>query len=186
VVQTFGDTENFVDVRSLKAKKIPGTKDRGLYGSMIVHGDIDNSFKAYCNIYVKQGGEYRQMPFKILPQPICDLMNNEKTYVPAFVKVSNVTLPVPCPFPKVKHSFITKVLIQLLFCQIAYTVEAYKAPIPDALQLVVQTGHYEIIKNFKKVQTFFFVGEYAGESIIIDKDGEIVFTLWAYLAVVKV
>jgi hypothetical protein len=102
VVQTFG--EDFIDVRNVKVKKVPGTKTRGLYGWTTFHGTIDNSFKAFCNIYVKQGGEYRLMPFKLLPQPICDFVNSEKTYVPEFVKVSNFTQPWSCPVSNVKYS----------------------------------------------------------------------------------
>jgi hypothetical protein len=103
IVQTSGDTENFIDATNLKIRKIPGTKTRGIFGSATIYGEIDNTFQAYCNIYVKQGGEYRLMPFKIQPQPVCDVINNEKTYLPKFIEVSNFTQPVPCPFPKVNH-----------------------------------------------------------------------------------
>jgi hypothetical protein len=140
IVQTYG--EDFIDGRNIKIKKIPGTKFRGVFGSATIPESLDETFKVLTNIYVKQGGEYRLMPFKFSPQPLCEFVNNDKTYVPEFEKVSNFTQPKPCPGPKVKHSFITKVLIQFLFCQVTYAVDGYKATIPDALQLAAQTGNY--------------------------------------------
>jgi hypothetical protein len=91
-----------MDWTGLKVKKFTGSKTRGLFGSVKIHGNVDNTFKYECKIYVKQGGEYRLMPFKIPPQPVCDLFNNEDAFVQDFADVSNITQPMPCPMPKVK------------------------------------------------------------------------------------
>jgi hypothetical protein len=86
-----------------------------MFGSFTFHGNVDNSYKGYCKLYVKQGGEYRLTAFKVPPQPLCDLINNENPYVKEFEKVSNFTQPVLCPVPKVKHSFDI-IVVQALFC----------------------------------------------------------------------
>jgi hypothetical protein len=52
--------------------------------------------------------------------------------------------------------------------QVTYIVEGFTLNLPEALKLVAQTG------------------EYAAETVIVDKDGEVVFTFMAYAAVVKV
>jgi hypothetical protein len=92
-------------VTNIKVKRIPGTKTRGVFGPIIVNGDLDDNFNVLVKIYIKQGGEYRLMPFKHPPQPICEFINNEKYYIPDAIKVTNFTLPVPCPIPKVNHRF---------------------------------------------------------------------------------
>jgi hypothetical protein len=166
VEQTVG--QELWDWTGIKVRKIPGTKTRGLYGHIVNRGRIDNTFKFLCKLHVKQGGEYRLMPFKLMPQSICDAANNEKHFIPDFVKVSNFTQPIECPLPEVLFRLFFITLVQLLFCQVAYEVHGYQAKLPEALAMAVQTG------------------EYSGELIIIDKDGEVVFSVMAYVAVVKV
>jgi hypothetical protein len=113
IVQTFG--EDFIDGKNIKIKKIPGTRDRGLFGSATLHGDIDNSFKAFTTMYVKQGGEYRLTPFKVPSQSFYDFVNNDKTYIPELAKVSNFTQPMPCPLSKVNHVCIFVFILLLFF-----------------------------------------------------------------------
>jgi hypothetical protein len=103
--------EAFVDFTNLKVKKIPGTKSRGLFGSVIVHGDIDNTFKIMCKFYIKQGGEYRLMPYKFPPQAVLDTFNNDKYFAPDFIKVSNFTQPLSSPVPKVESKILMKLLL---------------------------------------------------------------------------
>jgi hypothetical protein len=100
---------------NLKVKKVPGTKSRGVFGPALINGNIDNTFKVLAKLYAKQGGEYRLTPYKHSPEPICEFVNNDKYYVPDFVKVSNFTQPMPCPVPKVNHLCIFVVLLQVFF-----------------------------------------------------------------------
>jgi hypothetical protein len=99
--QTAGDKENFLDITNLKVRKVPGSKTRGVFGLAVFRGYIDNTNTATINIYIKQGGEYRLMPFKISSQPVCDSMKEDKYFMPEVAKVSNVTIPVPCPLTPV-------------------------------------------------------------------------------------
>jgi hypothetical protein len=68
-------------VTNIKVKKIPGTKSRGLFGPVFVHGPVDNTFEVMIKIYIKQGGEYRLSPYKVPEHPICDAYNNDKVFV---------------------------------------------------------------------------------------------------------
>lgn len=54
VEQTAGDKDNFLDISNLKVRKVPGTKSLDLFGPVIIHGKIDNSFIIKINMYVKQ------------------------------------------------------------------------------------------------------------------------------------
>lgn len=81
----------------MKVRKIPGTKSRGVFGNAIIHGPIDNSFTIIIDSFIKQGGEYRMSPYKISQKNACDAANNDKLFLPELAKVSNITLPMPCP-----------------------------------------------------------------------------------------
>jgi hypothetical protein len=56
------------------------------------------------------------------------------------------------------------------------------------LQLVAQTGKIKNQTKFyeNKITFHYKKGEYAGEMIMIDKDGEVVYTIMSYVAIVKV
>ena len=95
--QTYGDREHFCDASQLKIRRINGTKDRGIFGPLIFHGPIDDSFEIQLTMYKKQGGEYRLLPMKIPPNAFCKAVNNDPHYIHGFVKGSNMTLPMPCP-----------------------------------------------------------------------------------------
>jgi hypothetical protein len=96
VEQPAGD-KNFMDVSQLKVRKIPGTKIRAVYGPMIFRGPIDNSYICSIKIYAKQGNEYRLRPYSVPTKPACDLISQDPYIMPEVAKVSNMTLPVPCP-----------------------------------------------------------------------------------------
>jgi hypothetical protein len=98
VKQTSGDTENFVDWSQLKVRKID--KIRKLVGNVTYHVPLDNSYFATTNIYKKQGGEYRLMPYTLPKKGLCDFMNSEKFFVESLVKNSSFPYPFPCPFPQ--------------------------------------------------------------------------------------
>lgn len=103
--QKVGDRDHFADISKIKIRKINGTKDRGLFGPVIVHGPIDDSFLWHTSLYVKQGGEYRLHPFKIPTEEFCKGINNDLHFVPGVAEKSNLTLPMPCPIINVVQQF---------------------------------------------------------------------------------
>jgi hypothetical protein len=99
--QTFGDTENFLDFRELKIRKM--NKTRKVVGNVTYHASIDNTYIAACSLYKKQGGEYRMMPYTLPKMGYCDFLNSDKYFVRDIVKASNFPYPFPCPFPQVSQ-----------------------------------------------------------------------------------
>jgi hypothetical protein len=142
---------NFFDWSKLKVSRIKGTKTRALFGPMTARGAIDNSFTFMGNMYKKQGGEYRLQPFKLPPQSFCDALNNDPYFMPEIAKVSNLTLPIPCPLNAT-----------------SYYIEGYQVTLPSALQFAAQSG------------------DYALESVLVDKNNKVVFKVWAYYGILKV
>ena len=53
-------------------------------------------------MYLKQGGEYRELPYKLPKKPICDFVNEDSFFIPKTVNVSDITLPFSCPMKVVK------------------------------------------------------------------------------------
>lgn len=100
---------------------MPGSKNRGIFGPVKLHGYIDNSFALRIEMYLKQGGEYRLMPFKIQNDHICDAYNGDSYFMPKIAAASNFTMPLPCPMSNVKIS-------QKIFC---YRTKYLKFYFPD-------------------------------------------------------
>jgi hypothetical protein len=99
VKQTFGDTAKFVDWSQLKVRKM--NKTRKMAGNVTYHVPLDNSFITFSNLYKKQGGEYRLMPYTLPKEGFCDFMGSDKYFTADLVKASNFPYPFPCPFPAV-------------------------------------------------------------------------------------
>jgi hypothetical protein len=142
---------DFFDWSKLKVSRIKGTKTRALFGPMTARGAIDNSFTFMGNMYKKQGGEYRLQPFKLPPQSFCDALNNDPYFMPEIAKVSNLTLPIPCPWDGT-----------------TYYIDGYQVTLPSALAFAAQSG------------------DYALESVLVDKNNKMVFKVWAYYGILKV
>lgn len=98
--QTFGDRDNFIDFSDLKVRKMNKTT-RGIFGKMVIHTELDNSYIASVKVFVKQGGEYRALPYKV-QKAICDFCNEDEFLFPDLVAASDIPMPMPCPIPKVK------------------------------------------------------------------------------------
>lgn len=86
----------------LKVKKIK--KDRACFGPVEVKASIDNSYLIEGKLYMKQGGEYRVLPYKLPNKPICDFLNEDKFFIAKLANVSDVTFPIGCPIPIVSLS----------------------------------------------------------------------------------
>lgn len=89
----------YIDYTKLKVRKV--NKMRKVFGNTTFHLDLDNTCMVEGLIYVKQGGEYRLMPYKLNKKGICDLHNDDKFFYPELWEVSDWKNPCPCPIPKV-------------------------------------------------------------------------------------
>ena len=102
--QLAGDRENFVDFSKLSVKKIKGV--RGLFGNATYHVQLNNTFRAKASLYIKQGGEYRKMPYRLPEKGVCDFFNEDDIFYPELSQKSNFMKPVPCPPPAVSYFFL--------------------------------------------------------------------------------
>lgn len=91
--------EEFVDLTGLKVKKV--NKERKVFGKVIFHQFFDDSVTLAVEAYVKQGGEYRLMPFKPQAQGVCSYTKHHKQYYDEVVEYSDFPDPAPCPFGNV-------------------------------------------------------------------------------------
>lgn len=97
---SFGDGK-IVDFSQIKVQRVNKTKARGVFGPIIVHEPINNNYEMEELIYTKQGGEYRQMPFRIQKVKLHEFFKNDKTFYPDMIAMSDIPFPTPCPLPKV-------------------------------------------------------------------------------------
>lgn len=77
------------------------TTTRGIFGTIIYHVADDDSFLLESIIYIKQGGEYRRMPFKLAKKGCCSAIQDDEIIYPDLVAVSDFPKQFPCPFPSV-------------------------------------------------------------------------------------
>lgn len=97
-----GGNKSLIDYTDLKVRKVGG--ERKLFGNVTFHIPMDNSFDVERYAYMKQGGEYRRLPFKIVKKKFCDFFVEEKLFYPDFVKVSDFPPPdiTLCPLKNVR------------------------------------------------------------------------------------
>jgi hypothetical protein len=93
-----------VEFSALKIKKLNRTAQGMFINFTLKAADIDNDMQVAVKLSKKQGGEYRQLPYKLPPSDLCDFFNEDKYAMPDLVKVSNVPYPLPCPAPQVGSS----------------------------------------------------------------------------------
>lgn len=72
-----------------------------MIGSVKFNSEIDNTFMHEVISFVKQGGEYRMLPFKAPAQGFVDFCNDDKLFYPEMSASSELPLPVPNPLPSV-------------------------------------------------------------------------------------
>lgn len=92
----------YFDVSGIKIRKAPGSKLRKIFGNVSINVEVDNSFKTMIVAYVKQGGEYRRMPYKVANKGTCDFYNDDEYVYPELAAHSDLPLPFPCPLSPVR------------------------------------------------------------------------------------
>lgn len=99
------DTVNFVDYSQIAIKRVNKTKVRGVFGSFTYHTPLDNTYKIQIEFYLKQGGEYPKLPFKLAEKRVCDFYREEEYTYAEFSQSSNLPMPLPCPIPTVSNLY---------------------------------------------------------------------------------
>jgi len=99
-----GGNKSLVDYSDLKVRRHNGT--RKLYGSVVYHIPMGNSYDAQGFAYFKQGGEYRLIPFQVPKKPFCNFFFDELYFYPEFIKASDF------PEPDEKNCPLAAVIIQ--------------------------------------------------------------------------
>lgn len=112
--QVESDKENCVDWSDLRVKKLNKTF-RGIVGTTIFNVEFGNEFFLSGTAYVKQGGEYRMMPFKLPEIPFCDIVRDDFYYYDAIAAQSDLPQPFSCPMPKVFDLHILDILHNSVF-----------------------------------------------------------------------
>lgn len=64
---------------------------------MTQHVAADDTYMFSYFVSKKQGGEYRKLPFKLMPKGMCSFINEDEFFFPELNKYSDINLPVPCP-----------------------------------------------------------------------------------------
>jgi hypothetical protein len=91
----------FADWSGVRVRKINKTA-KAIVGTIQIHApDLNNKNSIEVQLYRKQGGQYRQLPFKSENTPACDAVNADAFFYPDVVKHSDLLRPMPCPFPQV-------------------------------------------------------------------------------------
>lgn len=109
----------YMDYSGLFIRKV--NKTRKVFGKTLYKIPLDNSYKAEVNACeyvtqavacklinkchlkdVKQGGQYRLMPYKLPKKGWCDFHNDDTYIYPEVAAGSDWPLPMPCPLPAVR------------------------------------------------------------------------------------
>jgi hypothetical protein len=93
------------DWSRLRIRKLNKTV-RGFVGTIqAISSTIDNNWKVAIQLFKKQGGEYRKLPYNIAQQGFCDFVQHDEHFVPELTKAFKAPYPFPCPHPQVSlHS----------------------------------------------------------------------------------
>lgn len=70
------------DLSNIKVRKV--NKIRSLVGEWIIKQPTGNDVIFEIKIYKKQGNEYRLLPYKVLPQPLCDVFSADGKFFNLF------------------------------------------------------------------------------------------------------
>lgn len=100
IEQTFVDPQKTIDFSGLKIKKLG--KDRAIFGPVNINFPLDDSFEVEGIMYIKRGGVYQPLPFKLPKKPLCVFINEEIFFLPKASNVSEITFPMTCPLEVVR------------------------------------------------------------------------------------
>lgn len=94
---------SYVDFSKLYLRKV--NKTRMVFGNSSLFVEVDNKVMVETNVHVKQGGEYRRMPYRLPKQGACDLLKGDKFFYEELTKFSDWIYPYPCPAAKGRYEY---------------------------------------------------------------------------------
>lgn len=89
----------YLDYRDIRVRK--HEKVRKIFGNVTHHIDMDNSYTATVELFVKQGGEYRKLPYRLKESPVCDFFQQDTYFYEEMTTMTTYPFPFVCPIAKV-------------------------------------------------------------------------------------
>lgn len=86
-VEIVKEDKSFLEAKNLKVKKV--NKIRSIFGFITLYQPFGNNLIIEAKTLKKQGGEYRYLPYKVPPTPLCDLIIKDKYIYPDFARQSD-------------------------------------------------------------------------------------------------
>lgn len=88
---------------NVRVKKV--NKTRSIVGYIFYYEPFGNNIKVEIRTLKKQGGEYRYMPYKQVPEAFCDVLAKDKYIYPDVAKHSDFPEDIErnCPLPAVNN-----------------------------------------------------------------------------------
>jgi hypothetical protein len=63
---------------------------------------LDNTYSAEIEAFVKQGGEYRMLPYKKSKRGVCDFYKDDTYFYPDLAAATDFPFPFECPVANVR------------------------------------------------------------------------------------
>lgn len=98
--QLEAEKESFADFSDLRIRKLNRTL-RGLTGNVNANVELGNDYLLSATGYIKQGGEYRKLPYKMPEKRFCEIIEQYNNYYEEIAADSNLPVPFSCPLPEV-------------------------------------------------------------------------------------
>jgi hypothetical protein len=103
-VNHVGGTD-LIDNTGVSVKRVNKTKIRAISGVSVHKIPLDDSIKVHVQFYVKQGGEYRKLPYNLPEKGFCKFQNEDEYIYKNFAASSDFPYPLICPLPAVSSIF---------------------------------------------------------------------------------
>ena len=143
-IEVVQEDKNIIELNA-RIKKV--NKIRSIVGYVIYNVPFVNDIKIEIKTLKKQGGEYRYMPYKLLPGPFCDVLVKDKYFYPDVARHSDLPEDIMsnCPLPAVSQDFLKIVIINfnLIFLfKGNYSINGITTNLENLPIAVAQTGEY--------------------------------------------
>jgi hypothetical protein len=125
----------------LKIRKI--NKTRVFVGSFAVLVPLDNTFSVAAHLFVKQGNEYRKLPYRSPKKPLCEFYQSDIFFMQDFCEKSNLTYPVPCPIEAG-----------------TYSMNGYAPSLKNVPVSIISTGEYALDVIVTKGEQTLWIGRF--------------------------
>jgi len=88
----FKNDSKFANVDKLKVKRVNKTHHM-IFGEITLFTDltVDNpDYDFQIHVYHKAGNDYKLMPYKVRPKPVCEYYDNDSVFTPNVVESSDL------------------------------------------------------------------------------------------------